>query len=315
MLVVLVVILHDIDRLPDLLKAWKEIGVPGVTLLQSIGGFQAEAWVKRTGLGGLLSLFEHSKSQQRTLISLIDDQEMLGRAISEADRVVKGFDRPHSGILFTIPAGQALGLQKWDLPRLDEVEELEKVPVRDHSEANLLGWFEEDVRSTFGEEALSDWSKQRGTLVSEITHLRNLKPSIVKMDTPLRELLSKFLDNPFVTTVCVTNQEERLMGLVDVSSLSEAMLTPVVPEEFIKDPNGYQRALKFANVNGKYIAADLMREPVYVFHTDTLDKTFHQMKEHHLSGLPVVDEHYHVAGFVTLTELMAVCYPSREDEK
>lgn len=89
---------------------------------------------------------------------------------------------------------------------------------------------------------------------------------------------------------------------------------PVIPEEFIKNPDGYQRALKFANVNGNYIAADLTLEPVYVFQTDTLENAFHRMNEHHLSGLPVVDEHYHVTGFVTLIELMAVCYPSSEEE-
>jgi hypothetical protein len=31
----LIVILHDLDRLPDLLDAWKKANAPGVTILQN----------------------------------------------------------------------------------------------------------------------------------------------------------------------------------------------------------------------------------------------------------------------------------------
>ena len=113
MLTMLVVILHEVEYLPQLLGAWREIGVSGVTILESMGGFQAEALATRGGLGGFLTLFDSTKSGQRTLFSLIDDPDLLERAIAEADRVVKGFDRPHSGILFTIPLDRSLGLKKW----------------------------------------------------------------------------------------------------------------------------------------------------------------------------------------------------------
>jgi CBS-domain-containing membrane protein len=31
------------------------------------------------------------------------------------------------------------------------------------------------------------------------------------------------------------------------------------------------------------------------------------MHDHHLPGLPVVDDEYHVVGYINLLELMAVC--------
>jgi len=50
----LVVILHDADQLPRLLKAWRKVGVPGSTILPSAGSYEAENWVRRSGLSSLL---------------------------------------------------------------------------------------------------------------------------------------------------------------------------------------------------------------------------------------------------------------------
>ena len=107
----LMVILHDLTYMPEILEAWKKIGVPGVTILHSVGGFQATELMRRRGLSSFLKMFEEVRSSQRTLFSLIDDPGLLEQAISEADRIVKGFDSPQSGILFTMPIGQVLGLQ------------------------------------------------------------------------------------------------------------------------------------------------------------------------------------------------------------
>ena len=54
----LIVILHDLSHLPELLDAWKRIGVPGVTVINSQGGLQAASWLNRIGLGGLAGLSE-----------------------------------------------------------------------------------------------------------------------------------------------------------------------------------------------------------------------------------------------------------------
>ena len=109
----LIVILHDLERLPAVLEAWKSIGVPGVTLTKSVGGYQAESWLDRIGLG---RIFEHEEAQQRVLISVIPNEDLLERAISEADEIVGGFDRPDSGILFAVPVSHALGIQKRGQP-------------------------------------------------------------------------------------------------------------------------------------------------------------------------------------------------------
>jgi len=306
--IALIVILHNTDLLPDLLKAWRQIGVSGVTILPSAGSFQAETWARRRGLGNILNLLDQGNSLQRTLVSLIDDPEILERAVAEADRVVKGFDSPHSGILFTIPVGQVLGLQKWGPVKKKATEP--EIESSDSETSNLMKWFEEDIKDKYGKSAILDWSTQRSTPVSEIIQVFTLKPSIVRVDTPVREVMAALLTNPGMPVAFVVNNEERLMGTINIAALAEAVMAPVMPEAFIDTPGGYEKALKFADLNQEWIAANFMDESLYVFMDESLEQTYQRMQAQHVSGLPVVDKNYRVKGYVTLLELMAVCFSS-----
>jgi CBS domain-containing protein len=303
----LVVILHDANRLPRLLKTWRNIGVPGSTILPSAGSYVAENWVKRSGLSSLLSIFDQNMLQQRTLLSLIDDPEILEQAIAEADRVVKGFDGPNSGILFTLPVGQVLGLQKWTQVLEEQPEP--KPEEESSKQSRLMTWFEEDVKERYGEQALQDWSKPRSTPVSEIIHLLGIQPTIVRVDTSLFDVVSQLQANPGMPAACVVNNEDRLVGVIPLKNLADVMMAPVMPEAYINDPEGYDKALKFADVNKLPIAAAIMSDPFYVVDDETLEETYQHMKDHNLSGLPVVDKLYRVRGFITMLGLMAVCFP------
>lgn len=152
-----IVILQNADLLPELLNAWRRVGVPGSTILFSAGGHEAVKMERRSGLGNLLNIFDQDKGTQRTIIAIIDDPDILEIAIAEADRIVKGFDTPHSGILFTMPLGQVLGLQKWGQSQR-EPETKDEPDTDEKSAARLLQWFEEDVKGRYGEDALKDWS-------------------------------------------------------------------------------------------------------------------------------------------------------------
>lgn len=305
-LTLLVVILHDLDYFADLLETWKQIGVPGITILQSVGGFQAQDMVNRTGLANLLGLFEQGKPQQRTLLALIDDQELLERAIAEADRIVRGFDRPRSGLLFTLPAGQALGLQKWgSKPAPDE----EEIPPEKEA-SPLLKWFEEDLKARGEGRMLESWRHQRATPVSEIMESLHLTPTVVRTDFTLPQVVHEMAQNPRAELACVVNTEDRLVGVIDQHQLGEAMLVKVVPEEFIENPEDYARALDAANGKHPQIAADVMSLPLYVSGEDTLDVVYQKMHKARLTGLPVVDAQYRVQGYISLLEVLSVCYPT-----
>jgi CBS domain-containing protein len=297
--------------LPELLQAWRRVGVPGATILPSAGGHDTEKSAKRGSLSTFLNLFDQGKSPQRTIISIIDDPEMLEVAIAEADRVVKGFDSPKSGILFTLPLGQVLGLQKWGAPHRDQEAKEEPEP-EEKSAARLLQWFEEDVKGRYGEDALQDWSRQRNIPVFKILPLLDLHPTIVQMNTPLTEVMTQLLANPGVPAACVVNAEGRLMGVIPIKSLADVMMIPVMPEAYINDPEEYDKALQYAQITDQHIAAGVMKDPVFMHEEDTLEQVYQRMREHNLSGVPVVDKSYHVKGFITLLGLMAVCFPDRK---
>jgi CBS domain-containing protein len=304
----LIIILHDADHLPKLLKAWHRVGVPGATILPSAGGHDTAKNARRGGLGHFLNLFDQGRSPQRTILSVIDDPEILEVAIAEADRVVKGFDSPKSGILFTLPLGEVLGIQKWGRPHLEDETKDDPDP-EEKSAARLLQWFEEDVKGRYGEEALLDWTRQRKIPVSKILPLLNLHPTIVRMNTPLLEVLTQLLANPGVPAACVVNNEDRLMGVITIKALADVMMIPVMPEAYINDPEEYDKALQYAQITDQHIAAGIMKDPVFMLEDETLEDVFRKMREYDLSGVPVVDKNYHISGFITLLGLMAVCFP------
>ncbi len=278
----LVVILEDLERLPTLLKAWRRVGVPGVTLLSSVGGYRTETWLERVGLSGLSRLLEGGEVKQRMLLSLIDDEALLSRAIAEAEAVVEGFDRPHSGILFVLPVSEALGLRK-----RHTVEE-EGIEVEAALPAPPKGFL-------------------RGQTVADLMDILDLTPVVVPTDATLEEIVAALLAEPDVFVACVVNEEQRLVGLVDTTTLADAFLLTFFPEEFLSELSELKEVEEFARRTGRRHAADIMREPIWVKVDAPVEEAFHQMHKHRLPGIPVVDEQYRVVGYINLLELMGLC--------
>jgi len=107
-----IIVVHNVAKLPDLLHAWQKIGVPGATILRSTGAYRMTTWLSRVGLGGLERLLDSEDSGQRTLLAGIEDPDLLARAIAEAERALGNFDEPHSGLLLVVPVAQVKGLHK-----------------------------------------------------------------------------------------------------------------------------------------------------------------------------------------------------------
>lgn len=108
----LIVILDNISVLPDLLEVWREIGVPGTTILKSAGGHASRTWLSQVGLGAINNLFENKEVQTRTVLAAVEDEGLLAQAIAEAEQIVNGFDRPNSGVVLVVPLSQAIGVFK-----------------------------------------------------------------------------------------------------------------------------------------------------------------------------------------------------------
>ena len=280
MLYLLILILDDLSFMPDLLQAWRAIGVPGATILESAGAYRAGTWLSRVGLGAFDRLFEAEEVRRRTFLVAIETDELLAQAMAEAERVVGGFDRPNSGLLLVLPVAHVRGLHKTQpKPRR------ERLPPA--------------VRP--------DWVVRRGTPVEIVAETLNLEPTIVRLDTPLDEVAQAMLAHPRVHMVCVVNDDGRLVGVLDLLTLADDFFFRIMPEEFLSEITDLEHAMRFAEMSGMRTAGDAMHEPVWVKRGQTVKDAFKRMHEHHLPGLPVVDDRYHVVGYISLLELMAVC--------
>lgn len=283
----LVVILDDLEHMPDLLHAWNTIGVPGVTILESVGGHRARTWLSRVGLGALGRLFEAEEVRQRTLLAAIEDDELLAQAIAEAERVVGGFDRPESGLLLALPVAQARGLYR---QQPEEPDQGLPPAVR------------------------PDWIVRRDTPIEVALDILDLEPSIVNPDTPLDEVAQAMMAHCNVHVACVVAEDDRLVGLIGLRRLADDLFFHIMPEEFLSEVTDLEHVLQFADKSRMRTAKDAMQEPVWVKRDETVKDAFKRMHDYHLSGLPVVDDRYHVVGYINLLELMAACLRQEEDK-
>ncbi len=110
----LVLVVDNLDQFPAILNAWEEIGVPGITVLESLGSRRVREGL-RDDLPLLISLravLEMEETHNRTLFAIIDNELLLEKAVQAAVQIVGDFTQPHTGILFTIPVDRALGIVK-----------------------------------------------------------------------------------------------------------------------------------------------------------------------------------------------------------
>ncbi len=282
----MIVILDDLACLPDLIQEWRKIGVPGATILESAGAFRMESWLERVGLGNLDRLFESKEVRRRTLLAAIEDDELLERAVAEAERVMGGFDRPDSGLLLVLPVTQVKGLKKV----------MQKPP-----------------QVVLPPAVLPNFGFLRNTPVEEVVAVLNLQPTIVSLDTPLDEIAQAMLTHPRVHVACVVADDDRLVGLIHLRALADDIFFHILPEEFLSEISDLDEAMEFANRSHMRTAADAMQDPIWVKQGETVKDAFKRMHENDLAGLPVVNDLYHVVGYINLLELLAICM-KQEDE-
>lgn len=282
----LIVILDDLGRLADLLAAWRAIGLPGATILQSVGSHRAHSWLSKVGLGAVDRLFESEEVRRRTLLMAVEGDDALAKAVGEAERAVEGFERPDSGLLLVLPVAEVRGIHK----------------VKAQIEPDALP---PAVRP--------DWIVRRDMPVEQVVPLLDLEPVIVGPDTPLEEVAGAMQEHPRVSVSCVVNEEGRLVGLLELGTLADDFFFRIMPEEFLSEVTDLEAVARFAEKSRLRTAADAMGKPAWVKVGETVKDAFKRMHDLKLSGLPVVDSRYHVVGYLSLRDLMAACSPDRCD--
>ena len=119
----LVMVLDDTTRLNEVLHAWEEAGVPGVTILESTGLARTlERHNARGAYAGFSQLFGAGRIGHNTLFTVINDIDRAAAVATRVEAILGDLNNPNTGILFVIPV-----LAAWGLGRVKEPTTSDKV--------------------------------------------------------------------------------------------------------------------------------------------------------------------------------------------
>jgi hypothetical protein len=109
----IVLVVNDPHHCKELLNAWKEAGVPGATIIETLGLQRALKGVIRDNLPLLPSLEDiesGEESRNRTLFSVVLDQETVERVRKGTEAVLGCLECEDTGFMFVVPVSEAFGL-------------------------------------------------------------------------------------------------------------------------------------------------------------------------------------------------------------
>jgi hypothetical protein len=112
----ILLVLNDPDRLEDLLIAWEEQGVQGVTVLFSTGLGrirQLDGWRDDMPLmPSLRDFYEVPENMNRTIFTTVDDEAKVDAILAATKSVIGDLDDQGTGLLLILPVMRAYGLNK-----------------------------------------------------------------------------------------------------------------------------------------------------------------------------------------------------------
>ena len=109
-------VLHDILVLDDVLRAWEDAGVNGITLLPStgLGRLRQNAGLRDDLplIPRLEDIVQHTELHNRTLITIVNDEAMVERVVAATQNITGDLELPNTGILAVIPLAKVYGLKR-----------------------------------------------------------------------------------------------------------------------------------------------------------------------------------------------------------
>ena len=114
-------------------------------------------------------------------------------------------------------------------------------------------------------------------------------PTEVGQEVPFRTIVRAFLKNPAVRTVAVVDEARKVVGLISVRSLYEAMFVDLFPSAALGEISDLTTALEVMHDMQHRTAAELMDDPVVVTLSDQVNEACIRIHREHMDGLPVVD--------------------------
>lgn len=110
---VLFIVLNETDYLDDILEGFVDIGVRGATIIDSQGMGSA---ITNSGrgheafFGAIRSFLDNDRPYNKTIFTVIDDEEVLLKAVHKVKEIVVDINRPGVGMMFTMPVSNIYGM-------------------------------------------------------------------------------------------------------------------------------------------------------------------------------------------------------------
>ena len=112
---VLFIVLNKVEYLDDVLDAFVDIGVRGATIFDSQGmgsALTANEKGNEPFFGVLRNLLDESRPYNKTIFTVIKDDEILDKAVKAVKEIVGDIYKPGVGMMFTLPIGNIYGMDK-----------------------------------------------------------------------------------------------------------------------------------------------------------------------------------------------------------
>ena len=111
-----VVVVTNMQVCHDIIQLWEEAGVPGATILDSMGMRHLQRrHAHRDDLPlmpSLRSMLEQEEYNHRTVFSVVPDGLDLDDLIRRTEELVGDFEAEHTGLIFVVPVLQVRGLRR-----------------------------------------------------------------------------------------------------------------------------------------------------------------------------------------------------------
>lgn len=112
-----VFVLDNVEHCPDILRAWHQAGVQGITILESSGLARQQRIFERDDIPlmpSLKDLMTGRERHHRTLLAVVEEEEVVDELVRVTQEIVGDLTGPDTGILFVSPVTRVVGLPKQD---------------------------------------------------------------------------------------------------------------------------------------------------------------------------------------------------------
>jgi nitrogen regulatory protein P-II 1 len=119
-------VLDNPALLNEVLEAWSEVGVRGITILESTGVHRVRSKASRQDAPFMLGFSRLLRTDQvghYTLFAVVPDMDIVEKLVDATEQIVGDLSQPNTGVLFATPLVAAWGLPKQPFGSAEEDED------------------------------------------------------------------------------------------------------------------------------------------------------------------------------------------------